>query len=189
MGGHPSCPILPGLFSLASTFKCSGKDFILAFVKGFEVETKLAKVVNFYLYNKGFHPTSVLGIFGATAACCSLLNLTKEETAMALGLAVSMSSGVKANFGSMTKSLHIGECAKNGLSAALLAQSGFTSSLQAFEGKQGFFNVFNGEGNYDLSVFDDMSPSTLDIVETGPGIKLYPCESDACQKDLKGPKS
>lgn len=109
---------------------------------------------------------------------------------MALGLAASMASGIKANFGSMSKSFHIGAACKDGLSAALLASKGFTSSIDAFESSQGFFNVYNnGEGNYDLSVFDkDVKKSVknelLHIVEAGAGIKLYPCcDSTHCSID------
>ncbi|AMB87024.1 hypothetical protein AWM79_17645 [Pseudomonas agarici] len=175
MGGHPSAPILPALFALAQNHVCSGEELLLAFIAGFETETRLARSVNFVHYDKGWHPTATLGVFGAAAACAKLLNLTEEQTATALALCVSLSSGVKANFGTMTKPYHVGHCARNGLMAALLVEQGMTASLDAFEHVQGFFNVFNGPGNFDRERALSGWGSPMDIEAPGIGIKLYPC--------------
>jgi 2-methylcitrate dehydratase PrpD len=175
LGGHPSAPILPALFALADDIGASGRDFVAAYVAGFEVETKISLGVNFYHYTKGWHPTATLGVFGATAACAKLLKLSDEHTAIALGLAASLASGVKANFGTMTKPLHVGHSARNGLFAALLAREGFTANPAAFEHKQGWLNVFNGAGNYDIDKILPRWAAPLDIVEPGIAIKQYPC--------------
>src|SRR5262252_6168173 len=132
LGGHPSAPILPGLFALADTMPVSGRDFIAAYVAGFETETRIARAVNLHHYDKGWHPTATLGVFGAAAAASLLLALTEEQTATALAIAASLSSGLKANFGTMTKPLHIGRCAQNGMLAAMLAREGMTASHDAF---------------------------------------------------------
>ena len=87
-------------------------------------------------------------MFGATAACGGLLGLSVEQTARALALAATFSSGLKANFGTMTKPLHVGQAARNGLYAVLLASEDFTSSTDALEHRAGFLRVFNGEGNF-----------------------------------------
>jgi 2-methylcitrate dehydratase PrpD len=176
MGGHPSVPILPALFALADEVKVSGKNFIAAYVAGFEVETKLAMMVNFYHYSKGWHPTSTLGIFGSAAACSKLLNLTQEQTKVALAIAASNASGLKANFGSMTKPLHIGRCAREGLLAAKLAKNGFTANVvDIFEHPQGFLEVYNGAGNYDIEKGLQAWGDPFDIVKPGIAIKQYPC--------------
>src|SRR5439155_11237563 len=73
LGGHPSAPILPALWALAAGV--SGKAFIAAYTAGVECETKLARAVHFHHYEKGWHPTSTLGTFGAAAACGHLLKL------------------------------------------------------------------------------------------------------------------
>jgi 2-methylcitrate dehydratase PrpD len=138
LGGHPSAPILPGLIALAEARKASGKALITAYLAGFETETALARVVHMHHYEKGWHPTATLGTFGSTAAACHLIGLDKEKTATALGLAVSLAAGVKANFGTMTKPLHVGETTRNGLTAALLVEQGFTANPGAFEHSQGF---------------------------------------------------
>ena len=175
LGGHPSAPILPALFALAETRGANGQDFIAAYVAGWETETRIARGVNFHHYEKGWHPTATLGVFGATAACARLLGLTVEKTAQALALAATFSSGLKANFGTMTKPLHVGQAARNGLYAALLASEGFTSSTDALEHRQGFLRVFNGEGNFTIDPIVAEWGSPWDIVDPGLTIKQYPC--------------
>jgi 2-methylcitrate dehydratase PrpD len=175
LGGHPSAPILPALFALAETHAVDGRTFIAAFVAGFETETRIARGVNFHHYEKGWHPTATLGVFGATAACCHLLRLPADRTAVALGLAASFASGIKANFGTMTKPLHVGHASRNGLLAALLAADGFTANPGGFEHKQGFLLVFNGAGNFDADAMLRDWGTPWDIVQPGVGIKQYPC--------------
>jgi 2-methylcitrate dehydratase PrpD len=175
LGGHPSAPILPGLFALADGIGASGRDFIAAYVAGFETECKVALGVHFYHYTKGWHPTATLGVFGSAAACAKLLKLPEDRMATALAIAASLASGIKANFGTMTKPLHIGHCSRNGLFAALLARDGFTANDGAFEHKQGFLNVFNGAGNYDAGRIVPAWGKPFDIVKPGIAIKQYPC--------------
>jgi 2-methylcitrate dehydratase PrpD len=103
------------------------------------------------------------------------MQLDASRTATALGLAASLASGIKANFGTMTKPLHVGHCARNGLFAALLAREGFTANDGAFEHKQGFLEVFNGAGTYDTARMLDGWGAPFDIVKPGIAIKQYPC--------------
>jgi len=175
LGGHPSAPILPALFALADETGASGREFIAAYVAGFETECKIGTGVHWHHYTKGWHPTATLGVFGAAAACAKLLKLTDEQTATALSIAASLASGIKANFGTMVKPLHIGQCTRNGMFAALLARDGFSAGDRAFEHKQGYFNVFNGEGNYDAGKILPDWAQPLDIVTPGIAIKQYPC--------------
>lgn len=174
-GGHPSVPLLPALFALADERAATGRELILAYVTGFEVETKIALAVHFHHYTKGWHPTATLGVFGAAAACAKLLGLDAERTAAALAIAASFSSGLKANFGTMVKPLHVGHCSRNGLYAAQLARAGFTANAGAFEHKQGFLEVFNGAGTYDAARILARWADPLDIVTPGIAIKQYPC--------------
>ncbi len=175
LGGHPSAPILPALFALAELLDSDGIDFITAFVAGFKTETRIARAVHFHHYEKGWHPTATLGIFGAAAACCHLLRLAPEETARALAVAASLASGIKANFGTMTKPLHVGHTARNGLFAALLARDGFTANPAALEHKQGFLMVFNGPGNFAAERMLADWGRPWDIVSPGIGVKQHPC--------------
>lgn len=176
MGGHPSAPVLSALLALADEHSCSGPEFMLAYVVGFEVETKIALAVNFHHYQKGWHPTATLGVFGAAAACARLKGLDAQQTATALALSASFSSGIKANFGTMTKPLHVGHSARNGLLAARLAAAGFTANAASvFEHTQGFLDVFNGPCTYDTDRALTAWAEPLDIISPGIAIKQYPC--------------
>jgi 2-methylcitrate dehydratase PrpD len=173
LGGHPSAPILPALWTLATGV--SGQAFIAAYAAGVETECKLARAVNFHHYDKGWHPTATLGTFGAAAACAHLLRLSPDKIATALALAASMASGIKANFGTMTKPFHVGHAARNGLFAALLAEEGMTANHGALEHKQGFFAVFNGEGNFDADRILGEWAKPFDLADPGIAFKRHPC--------------
>jgi 2-methylcitrate dehydratase PrpD len=175
LGGHPSAPLLPALFALADERPASGRAFIAAYVAGFETECKLGLGVHFHHYTKGWHPTATLGVFGTAAAACNLLRLDAERTAIALAIAASLAAGLKANFGTMTKPLHVGHCARSGLFAALLAEGGFTANPGAFEHNQGFLDVFNGPGTYDVARMLAHWGDPFDIVKPGIAVKQYPC--------------
>jgi 2-methylcitrate dehydratase PrpD len=176
MGGHPSVMLIPPMIALAEQFGATGRDLVLAYVVGYEAECRIARGVHFHHYDKGWHPTATIGIFGTVAAAARLLRFTLDQTAMALGLAASFASGLKANFGTMTKPLHVGHATRNGLFAALMVKGGFTANPAALEAKQGFLDVFNGPGTYDVDrmLADWYAP--LEVEGGGePGLKPHPC--------------
>jgi 2-methylcitrate dehydratase PrpD len=175
LGGHPSAPIVPALWALAEESGANGESFIAAYVAGFETETRIGRAVNFHHYEKGWHPTSTLGVFGSAAACAHLMKLDVEKTAAALALAATMSSGIKANFGTMAKPYHVGHCARNGLLAARLAHAGMTANPDALTHPQGFFALYNGAGNFVAERALEEWGDPLDIVETGIAFKRHPC--------------
>jgi 2-methylcitrate dehydratase PrpD len=175
LGGHPSVELVVPMLALGDMVPISGREALTAYVAGYETATKIARAVNFTHYEKGWHPTATLGIFGATAVAARLLGLDVEHTAHSLAIAASLASGVKANFGTMTKPLHVGHSTRNGLFAAFLAHAGFTANPQALEHKQGFFVVFNGPGTYDTAKIFDTWAAPLDLVDPGLGIKQFPC--------------
>jgi len=153
----------------------TGPQVLVAYVAGLETEAKIGRGVNDYHYEAGWHPTSTIGVFGSAAACAHLLGLSREQAANALAIAASHASGIKANFGTATKSLHVGNCARNGLLAALLAQKGFTAARDALEHKHGFLQVYNGAGNFDAGRILDGWGQPLDIVMPGIQVKQHPC--------------
>ncbi len=175
MFGHASATMFPALLAAGEAFGGSGQALLAAHVAGFEVGARLGRGVNMHHYEKGWHPTSTLGVLAVAAACAHFLKLTETQTATALALATSLAAGIKANFGTMTKPLHVGQCARGGLQAALLASKGFTANLDAFEHKQGFFEVFNGAGTYDAEKILKDWGDPLDIVAPGACYKQYPC--------------
>jgi 2-methylcitrate dehydratase PrpD len=176
MGGHPSVMLVPALIPLGESLGSSGRDLVTAYVAGFETECRIARGVHHHHYDKGWHPTATLGIFGTVAGAARLLHLSIDQTAIALGMAASFAAGVKANFGTMTKPLHVGHGIRDGVFAALMAQQGFTANPGAFEHKQGFLDVFNGPGTYDTARILDGWYDPFECGGAGdPGLKPYPC--------------
>jgi 2-methylcitrate dehydratase PrpD len=175
MGGHHSVPLVSMLFALAEERGGTGEDLIAAYVIGVEVEIKLARAVNFHHYDKGWHPTATLGVFGAAAAACHLMKLDQSRTTMALSIAASLASGLKANFGTMTKPLHIGQCSRNGLFAALLAEQGFDAATDTLEHQQGFLNVFNGARTFDIAKLFENWGAPWEIEANSIALKQFPC--------------
>jgi 2-methylcitrate dehydratase PrpD len=177
--GHPTAPLLPAIFALGQRQRISGKDILLAYVVGFEVGGRVGAGVGRGHYEHcSWHPTATLGTMGATAACCNILRLDVTQTRMALGIASSEASGVRQNFGTMTKPLHAGLASRNGVMAALLAQKGFTGDGSAIEGPLGFSSAFTAGGEYDLGKMTDGLGNSFLIVENGVSIKPYPCCGD-----------
>src|SRR6266700_7233876 len=103
------------------------------------------------------------------------MGLDRKRTAQALAIAASLASGIKANFGTMTKPLHVGHTARSGLFAAQLAREGFTANTAALEHKQGFLMVFNGAGNFTADAILKDWGEPYDIVRPGLGVKQHPC--------------
>jgi 2-methylcitrate dehydratase PrpD len=142
MIAHPSGPLVSALLPLAQDRQASGRDVVESYAVGFEIGVTLGRMLNPGLYERGWHVTRVLGVIGAAAACARLLGLDAERTMHALGIAVSMSSSVRQNFGTMTMPLHVGLTARDAIHAALLAEAGLTADPAALDGKYGLFRTF-----------------------------------------------
>ncbi len=175
MGGHQSAPLVAPLMAIAEERGASGLQLIQSYVVGIETEIRLARAVNFYHYDKGWHPTATLGVFGAAAASGHLLGLSAKKQAIALAIAASFASGIKANFGTMVKPLHVGQSARNGLLAALMADAGYDANPEALEHHQGFFNAFNGKGNYDAKLIFENWANPLEVLSPSMGLKQFAC--------------
>lgn len=184
MRGHPSCPVVPVVFALGARERASGKEILTAYMAGIEVATKVGRAVNMAHYNKGWHTTLTLGTLGAAAAAANLLKLDAGKTATTLAIAASTAGGLVANFGTMTKPVHSGFAADNGVKAAQLARAGVTANPKAFEARTGFFELFVGP-----SVRSELALEKLgerwDIVDPGNIYKLYPtCSLTHCAVDM-----
>lgn len=170
---HPSVPPLTAALVLAQRLGgVDGKRFMLAFQTGFEVECKISEWMKDRHYRRGHHTSGTVGTFGSAAAAAKLLGLSGDKLAHALGIAASFAAGIRCNFGTMTKPLHVGRASENGVTAALLAARGFTADPEALDGQWGFWAVM-GEGA-DESKFEQGFGKTLTIVEPGVSIKPYP---------------
>jgi 2-methylcitrate dehydratase PrpD len=175
MSGHPTVPLLPAVLALGQEVHASGPEVLLAYTLGFEVETKVGLGVNPQHYDLGWHATSTLGTLGAAAACAKLLRLDVEHTRMALGIAASTAAGLRQNFGTMTKPLHPGQAAMNGVTAAQLAQLGWTADADILEAPYGFCQLYAGAGQYNLDHIVKRLGNPFELLASGVAIKQYPC--------------
>lgn len=146
---HPSGPALAAVIAQAEQLGSSGRDVLAAFCVGAEVTCKVSQAISKEHYQRGFHITSTVGVFGAAAGVCHLTKLPVERTRAAIGIAASHSAGFRENFGSMTKAMHSGHAAESGIVAASLANLGFTAAATIMEGPRGFFM---SSGGYDAKV-------------------------------------
>jgi 2-methylcitrate dehydratase PrpD len=178
--GHPSAPVLAAALAAGELALADGRAVLHAFLLGFEVETTLAEVINPAHYAHGWHATGTLGTLGAAAAAARLLGLDAAQTRHALAVAASQSSGLKENFGTMTKPFHAGHAARSGVLSALLAREGWTASEHALEGPQGFFAVL-GAGRCVPAPLGTLG-APWKILTTGVAVKPYP--SCACTHSI-----
>jgi 2-methylcitrate dehydratase PrpD len=169
---HPTTPVLAATFALGETMGISGKEFLTAFSLGFEVECKIAEAIHPIHYGKGYHTTGTIGAFGAAAAAGKILGLSEDKMRYTLGIVASMSAGIRANFGTMTKPIHAGRAAENGVVAARLAQLGLTSDPHVLENPWGFFKIL-GDG-FDPDKISAKLGNPYTIIDPGVSIKPYP---------------
>jgi 2-methylcitrate dehydratase PrpD len=172
---HPTVPALSAALAVGQHRRVSGKTFLEAFLTGFEVECKIAEAIHPDHYMKGFHSSGTVGTFGAAAAAAKLLQLDRDKTSHALAIAASMASGIRVNFGSMTKPLHVGRASQNGVVAAELAATGFSGGQHALDPPWGFFQAFSHGGGFDADRIEGKLGNPHTIVWPGVSIKPYPC--------------
>ena len=170
--GHPSVPLLAAALAAAEAETASGRDVVVAYLVGFEISAALGIALNPDHYTRGWHATSSIGTLGCAAAAAKLLGLDADQTRHALGVAASLASGLKENFGSMTKPFHAGHAARNGVFAAMLAREGFTASDTALDGTQGYAAAFS-QTKLGAGAFEALGHE-WQILASGIAVKPYP---------------
>ena len=173
--GHPSAPILPAALAAAELSVISGREVLAAYVLAVEVMRAVGSVMGHGHYFRGWHTTSTAGIFGATAATARLLGSTTDELRTAWGIAGSEASGLRKNFGTLTKAYHAGQAARAGFDAAWLARNGFDANPSIFDGDDGFFAIYGSD--------DGISPDSAlaklgapwSLIDPGISLKRFPC--------------
>ncbi len=173
LSGHPSASVLPAALAVGEAKHVSGKELLTALVAGYEIACKIGKASNPEHFDRGFHPTSTLGVFGAAIASGRILGLSVSQLAQALGIAASLSSGLQGNFGTLTKPLHAGWAAQNGIVACLLAEAGLTSSESILEGSRGFFEAYVGKRIDPFQIRDRLG-NPFELMDPGFTYKLFP---------------
>jgi 2-methylcitrate dehydratase PrpD len=171
---HPSAVLVPALLAAARISGASGSDLIDGYIAGFEIFGKLGRAMNTQHYKRGWHATSSFGTLAAVVAVARILGLDRQKTVMALGIAASSASGLRANFGSMVKPLHAGYAARNGVLAGQLAREGFDASEVVLEHAYGYLSVFNAGIGFDVDPLLSLGESLEIQTEHGLALKPYP---------------
>lgn len=140
---HPTGPAMAAGLPMAEWQRASGKELIAAHAVAFEVEARVSLALYPTHYDRGWHMTGTTGTLGAAISAGRLLSLDGAQMLHALGIAATQAAGHREQFGAMTKSLHSGKAASNGVLAALLARRGYTAAADSLEGRRGMFHVMS----------------------------------------------
>jgi len=171
--GHPSTVLVPAVLAEAEALDLSGMDMLVAYLAGYETWAELFRRDTGTYHAKGWHPTGILGAIAAAAACASLRRLDATRAAIAISLGASQSSGIMANFGTMTKPFHAGKAAHSGIIAARLAEADFTANIDSLEHPQGFLHAVSPSGKEDRTSGTRLGENWA-ILSQGLSIKKYP---------------
>lgn len=172
---HPTVPVLPAILALAEGRGVSGREFMLAYHLGVEVECKIAEAISPRHYQDGFHSTGTCGPFGSAAACANLLRFDLSNILNTFGLVASQSGGLRENFGTMTKPFQAGHAAESGVTSAELVALGWDAAQQILEAERGFFHAFGG--TFDPGAIMNRLGKPWTFASPGISLKPYPSGS------------
>jgi 2-methylcitrate dehydratase PrpD len=172
---HPSVPVLSAVLAAAREQKAAGRDVLLAFIAGTEAECRLSDAIDPRHYREGFHSSGTVGTLGAALGAAKILGLDEDKTRMTLGIGASSAAGLRENFGTMTKSLHVGRAAQHGVEAAYLAHAGWTAAHNVLEAPRGFMQAFGG--GFDAQLVHGKLGKPWYYLDPGVSIKPHPSGS------------
>lgn len=172
--GQLLAPVIPALLPLAESTGATPAETLAAFIVGFEVASRLSRANPNHNGGGAWHGTSTIGTIATASACARLLKVPASAIPDVIGISVSMASGVNANYGTMTKPLHAGQAARNGIVAALLGSRGLSANPSAIEGRGGFARTFARGLEWRPDSFDDLGKQ-FDLAERPFRPKRYPC--------------
>ena len=172
---HPTVCVLPAALATAEVGGMSGKELLVAYQVGVEVECKIAEAISPRHYEDGFHSTGTCGVFGSASACARLKGLDAVHTARAFAIAASQAAGLRENFGTMMKPFQAGHATESGLVAADFAALGWTGAEQILEAERGFFHAYGG--TYDPWVIAEQLGKPWTLQHPGVSIKPFPSGS------------
>lgn len=171
--GQPSAAFVPALLAIAETHHSTPAEVFAAYNVGFEVVQRLLRTCPDFA-KTGWHSTGTVGTIATAVACAKLMKASPEAIVTAIGISASLASSLTVNFGTMTKPLHAGQAARNGVMAAVLATRGFTSSAIAIAGSNGYLLDFCRDLTWSLAPFGDLGHRS-DLAEIGFKVKRYAC--------------
>ena len=172
---HPTVCVLPAALATAEVQGLSGKDMLLAYQVGVEVECKIAEAISPRHYEDGFHSTGTCGVFGGASACAKLKGFDVAQTVRTFAIVASHAAGLRENFGSMMKPFQAGHASESGVVAADFAALGWTGAEQILETQRGFFHAYGG--GYDPNSIVDRLGKPWTLQSPGVSIKPFPSGS------------
>jgi len=173
--GHPSSTLVPVVLAVGEMTGATGRDVLTAYALGLEIAGVLGRAFGNGHYLHGWHPTSTVGIFAATAAAARLSGLTVAQLCQAWGIAASQASGLTRNFGTMTKPFHPGLAARSAVMSAWLARQDFTADAQIFDGKGSFLATYAGADGKPLTELVEELGVKWGMLDPGINYKRWPC--------------
>jgi 2-methylcitrate dehydratase PrpD len=174
LSGQSVAGVIPAILAVAEATGATPSECVGAFIVACEVAGRLGRASPRLSNDGGWHSTGIIGTVAAAAACAKIMKAPADRVADILAISVSLASGIAVNYGTMTKPLHAGNAARNGVLAASLGSSGFTGHGAAFEGTAGYFGTFGRGLPLSYEPFKDLG-SRWDIVAVGYSLKNYPC--------------
>ncbi|GAA4327589.1 MmgE/PrpD family protein [Pigmentiphaga soli] len=175
MPAHPSAIIVAALIADLAAHPLDGAAFVEAYVVGVEAGARIAQGITVGHYQRGFHGTGTLGTFSAVTALAKAWRLDEARTRIAIGIAASMASGVRRNFGTMTKPLHTGLAARNALAAVRLAASGFEAAEDVLETRAGFYAAYGVKESDPQVAIDALASDAWVVSDPGIALKKFAC--------------
>ena len=179
-GGHQAVVLMPVAFALAEELGLNGKDVLTSYLVGFDIFANVALNMGPDHYAKGWHSTSSVGTLGSTAVAAKALGLDEMQTRMAIGLGATQASGLRGNFGTMTKPFHPGRASQSGIIAAKMAGKGYESNPDIMEDRFGYAACLGEQmvqlGNMTRHLgYPWAIMGTGKEVANGIDIKIWPC--------------
>ena len=178
--GHQAVLLMPVVLALGEELHSSGKHALLSYLVGFDITTAVTHAMGEDHYGKGWHNTSSIGTLGSTAAAAKMLSLDEMQVRMALGIGATQASGLRGNFGTMTKPFHPGNASRAAVTAAKMAQKGYEANPDIMEHRFGYAAVY-GEEQMNLANVPRhlgnpwyMMGSGREVAN-GISIKIWPC--------------
>jgi 2-methylcitrate dehydratase PrpD len=173
MAGQSIAAVIPAILPVAETNANPAEEMLAAFIIAAEVAGRIYRAAPKAWRSTGWHSTGVVGSTAAALACARLMKMPVDKIPDVIGITASMASGITANFGTMTKPLHSGHAAQNGVLAAMLAARGFTAAHFALESGTGYFEDFLRGFEWSADPFNTLGKN-FDLAEIGYSIKPYP---------------
>ena len=174
MSGQSAAAVVPAILPLAESLNATAEELIAAWVVGCEVSARIVRSFPSMSSGGSWHAAGVAGVFASAAACARLMQVPEPQIPAIMGIAASMPAGLGENYGTMTKPLHPGRAARDGMEAAFLGARGFTASASAIEGRQGFLALYARSFDWDPSPFDDLG-EVYNLTAPGYRIKPFAC--------------